>query len=234
MPHVLAGDIGGTHTRFGVFDVSNAPRLVHSDVLDSRSFKTFEGALREFLNVSLKTAVRGKVRIAAATLGIAGPVVGQRVKTTNLPWTIDARAVARAASIPTVALVNDLVAMGLGAVASRPSKLAVIHKGRPKNKGGNLAIIAAGTGLGEASFVWDGEEHRFPMRPLGLRDGKRYYEAQIAVSAAVPSVPARASYSADQLWANAASRASSASPCASCQVSAAAYPPAPRSSSVPA
>ena len=159
MTHVLAADIGGTHARFAVFDVSNTPRLVHHDVLDCRSFKTFEGALKEFLNVSLKEAVPGKMRISAATLGIAGPVVGQRVKTTNLPWIIDARTVMRATSIPIVTLFNDLVAMGLGALASPPSKLAVIHKGRPKIAGGNLAVIAAGTGLGEATFVWDGEQH---------------------------------------------------------------------------
>jgi glucokinase len=158
--HVLAGDIGGTHARFAVFEVSKgAPRLVHLDVLESRSFKTFEAALKAFLNVSAKEAVSGKLRIAAATLGIAGPVVDQRVKTTNLPWTIDARAVSRAFSIPVVTLLNDLVATGLGAMAAPPNKLTVIHKGRPKTTGGNLAVIAAGTGLGEASFVWDGQEH---------------------------------------------------------------------------
>jgi glucokinase len=153
MVQVLAGDIGGTHSRFAVFDVTKTPRLVHHDVLESSSFKTFEGALRDFLRGA------GKLRIAAASFGIAGPVVDQRVKTTNLPWVIDARVVARTFKIPTVTLLNDLVAAGLGAISSPPSKLAVIHKGRPKTTGGNLAVIAAGTGLGEAAFVWDGTEH---------------------------------------------------------------------------
>ncbi|MDF2691717.1 MAG: Glucokinase [Labilithrix sp.] len=153
MVHVLAGDIGGTRARFAVFDVTKAPRLVHQDVLESRSFKTFEAALKAFLGSV------GKVRITAASFGIAGPVVDQRVKTTNLPWVIDARTIARTFAIPTVTLLNDLVAAGLGAISSPPSKLAVIHKGRPKTNGGNLAVIAAGTGLGQAAFVWDGTEH---------------------------------------------------------------------------
>jgi glucokinase len=157
--HVLAGDIGGTHSRFAVFEVGKAPRLVHQDILESRSFKTFERALKAFLHVSVKDALSRKVDIAAATFGIAGPVVDQRVKTTNLPWWIDARVVARTFSIPVVTLLNDLVAVGLGAIGSPPSKLAVIRKGRPKTTGGNLAVIAAGTGLGQASFIWDGEQH---------------------------------------------------------------------------
>ena len=159
--HVLAGDIGGTRARFAVFEIGpRGPRLVHQDVLESRSFKTFEAALREFLAVSAEQVVsRGKLRLSAATFGIAGPVVDQRVKTTNLPWHIDARAVSKAFSIPTVTLLNDLVAVGLGAIASPPSKLSVIYKGRPKSTGGNLAVIAAGTGLGEAAFIWDGSEH---------------------------------------------------------------------------
>src|SRR5262249_29207717 len=100
-----------------------------------------------------------KLDVVAASFGIAGPVVDQRVKTTNLPWVIDARTVARTFRIPAVTLLNDLVAAGLGAMGSPPSKLAVIHKGRPKTTGGNLAVIAAGTGLGQASFVWDGSAH---------------------------------------------------------------------------
>jgi glucokinase len=159
MIHVLAGDIGGTRARFAIFEVSTAPRLIHQDVLESRSFRSFEAALREFLSRSAREAMGGKLRISAASFGIAGPVVDQRVKTTNLPWNIDARAVAKTFSIPTVTLLNDLVAVGLGAIASPPSKLTVIHKGRPKKTGGTLAVIAAGTGLGEAVFVWDGTEH---------------------------------------------------------------------------
>jgi len=160
MIHVLSGDIGGTRSRFALFEVGNAPRLVHQDVLASRSFKTFAAALKHFLDVSAKAAIgRAKLRISAATFGIAGPVVDQRVKTTNLPWVIDGRSISRALSIPAVTLLNDLVAVGLGAMASPPGKLVVIHKGRPKTTGGNLAVIAAGTGLGEAAFIWDGTEH---------------------------------------------------------------------------
>lgn len=158
--HVLAGDIGGTRARFALLEVGpRGPRPVHQDVHESRSYKTFEAALQDFLTGSLPHVVRGKLRVQAASFGIAGPVVNQRVKTTNLPWVIDAHAVSKSFSIPNVTLLNDLVAVGLGAIASPPSKLSVIHKGRPKTTGGNLAVIAAGTGLGEASFVWDGQEH---------------------------------------------------------------------------
>src|SRR5690606_16163247 len=77
----------------------------------------------------------------------------------TLPWTFDARPLPRTFDIPCVTLLNDLVAVGLGALAAAPSKLAVLHLGRPKKRGGNVAVIAAGTGLGEAAFVWDGERH---------------------------------------------------------------------------
>jgi glucokinase len=152
--HVLAGDIGGTRARFALFEVSDPPRLVHHDVLESRSFKTFQASLKAFLDRLDK-----RPRISAATFGIAGPVVEQRVKATNLPWTIDAQAIARAFGIEKVTLLNDLVAVGLGAIATPTRKLFVVHRGRPKREGGNLAVIAAGTGLGEAAFIWDGSEH---------------------------------------------------------------------------
>lgn len=158
MKHVLAGDVGGTRARFALFD-ERGKKLVHQDVLESRTFSSFEAALSTFLEGDARKWLKGKAPLAAASFGIAGPVVEQRVKTTNLPWTIDARVVERTFGIPNVTLLNDLVAVGLGAIASPPSKLAVIHKGRPKKTGGNLAVIAAGTGLGEAAFVWDGEKH---------------------------------------------------------------------------
>jgi len=154
MKYVLAGDIGGTRARFALFAVSGTPRLVHQDVLESRSHKTFPSALAAFLD-----RLEERPKIAAATFGIAGPVVDQRVKTTNLPWAIDGRHIARTFSITKVTLLNDLVAVGLGAIATPARKLAVVHRARPSRAGGNLAVIAAGTGLGEATFIWDGEEH---------------------------------------------------------------------------
>lgn len=158
MSHVLAGDIGGTHARFSLFDATGR-RLVFQEVLESRTFATFEAALERFLEGDVTRHLKGRSPIAAASFGIAGPVVDQRVKTTNLPWTIDGRVVSRLFGIPKVTLLNDLVAVGLGALAAPPSKLAVLHLGRPKKTGGNLAVIAAGTGLGEAAFIWDGERH---------------------------------------------------------------------------
>lgn len=158
--HVLAGDIGGTHARFALFEVDATPRFVHGGTLDSRSYPSLEKALDEFLSSSSKGKKAGsKIRLAAASLGIAGPVVDQRVKTTNLPWTIDARKLSKHFKIPEVTLLNDLVAIGMGAIASPPSKLSKVHAGRPKRSGANLAVIAAGTGLGEALFLWDGKEH---------------------------------------------------------------------------
>jgi glucokinase len=152
---ILAGDIGGTRARFALYETGRtAPRHLHEEVFESRSQRSFEAAIERFLGGLAK-----RPKLTAATFGIAGPVVDRRVHTTNLPWTIDARAIAKAFKIGEVTLLNDLVAVGLGAIASPPKKLAVIHRGRPAKRGGTLAVIAAGTGLGEAVFVWDGKEH---------------------------------------------------------------------------
>lgn len=152
---VLAGDVGGTRARFALFDAKR--NAVHQEVLGSREHDRFESAVGKFLAGARK--VTKKATIAAATFGIAGPVVEGRVKTTNLPWVVDATAVAKELGIPKVTLLNDLVAVGLGALDAPAAKLEVIHLGRPKASGANVAVIAAGTGLGEAAFVWDGKRH---------------------------------------------------------------------------
>jgi glucokinase len=162
---ILAGDIGGTHARFALLEATGR-KVLHQEVLESRTFPTFEAALDRFLEGARgnskgkgKADKRSSTSIRAASFGIAGPVVDQRVKTTNLPWVIDAAAIAADFRIERVTLLNDLVAVGLGALAAGPSKIVSIHGGKPKKTGGNIAVIAAGTGLGEASFVWDGTTH---------------------------------------------------------------------------
>ncbi len=149
---VVAGDVGGTHARFAFFDVDRVS-ILHQEVLPSRSFRSFEAVFARFL------AGAPEMEIAAATFGIAGPVVDGRVQTTNLPWSLDARKLARAFALPKVTLLNDLVAVGLGALHGAPRKQVPIFLGRPKRRGGNLAVIAAGTGLGEAALIWDGARH---------------------------------------------------------------------------
>jgi glucokinase len=157
MTMILAGDVGGTHARFALMDVAGR-RVIHQEVLLSSGFATFEAALGRFLaGAEAKGHLRGAIQ--AASFGIAGPVVDQRVKTTNLPWQIDAAAVGKKLGLRRVSLLNDLVALGLGALQTGPSKLRIINVGRPKKRGGNVAVIAAGTGLGEAAFVWDGSAH---------------------------------------------------------------------------
>ena len=148
---VLAGDVGGTNARFAMVEVESK-KILHEAVLPSRDHPSFNSALQHFLSEAPAAP-----RIRAASFGIAGPVVGGRVNTTNLPWRIDARVVARNLDLPNVTLINDLVAVGLGAMVAK--KLFVVHLGRPKHASGNLGVISAGTGLGEAAFVWDGAKH---------------------------------------------------------------------------
>lgn len=148
---LVVGDVGGTRARFRLLDAAGRP--LAEEAFASQDFPTFEAVLRAFL------AKVGRPRVLRASLGIAGPVIDQRCRTTNLPWLVDARRVARAFAIPQVTLLNDLVAAGLGAMVTPLRRLRIVRNGRPRARGGNLAVIAAGTGLGEALLVWDGQRH---------------------------------------------------------------------------
>jgi glucokinase len=146
---LLAGDIGGTNTRLALYD-DQGKKAVREDALPSREFGSLEAAVRAFLGK------RSPPRLKAAAFGIAGPVIDGRVKTTNLPWLVDERVVSRRLGIPRVRLVNDLVAIAFGASAASGRKLVRIQGEGARPKSGTVAVIAAGTGLGEAALVWDG------------------------------------------------------------------------------
>jgi len=145
---LLVGDIGGTHARLSLLNPKGRP--VERQVFESRKFASLEAVVRDFLGSPVP-------RISAAAFGIAGPVVNGRCMATNLAWVVDARVLMRKLRIRRVTLLNDLVALSLGAVGLPPRKLHVLgNAGAPKKKGANVAVIAAGTGLGEALLVWDG------------------------------------------------------------------------------
>jgi glucokinase len=146
---VLAGDIGGTNARLRLYDASGE-RPVHEAVLPSAG-PSLEALVGGYL-------ARRKVRVSAAVLGVPGPVVDGVARPTNLPWVINQRKLSRALDIPNVALVNDLAAIAIGCTRAAASARLVLSPGKAP-KGGNVAVIAAGTGLGEAMLIWDGARH---------------------------------------------------------------------------
>jgi glucokinase len=166
---VIIGDIGGTNARLSLLDPTG--KTVHHEVLQSRQHPSLEAVLRVFLDHAKLRAGRGgkdagkrggrtasgQNKVHAAAFGIAGPVVNGRAVGTNLPWVVDARSISRKLAIPRVALLNDLMALALGTLSVKRSKVHVLgDAGLPKKKGANIAVLAAGTGLGEAMLVWDG------------------------------------------------------------------------------
>src|SRR5688572_9575725 len=138
---VLAGDIGGTKTSPGLFTVDgDALRKLRSASYRSHEFPGLLAVVEDFLGDE-------PGEITAACFGIAGPVVGNAVKTSNLPWFVDGDELGRVLGIGRAELINDLVAMGEGLGELPPAALAPLQEGRPDPRG-NAAIIAAGTGLG--------------------------------------------------------------------------------------
>lgn len=150
---ILAGDIGGTTTRLGLYSVAG-DRLdaVARENFPSRNYPSLEPILGEFMAGAAQP-------VTAACFGIAGPVVGDRVRTPNLPWLIDGREVARRLDLPSVALINDLEATGYGTLTLEASEFQTINAGKPEPRA-NLGLIAAGTGLGEAILYWAGSGYR--------------------------------------------------------------------------
>jgi glucokinase len=152
---ILAGDVGGTKTTLALFD---GGRLVREATLASRDFKSLEAAIARFLGAG------PRVPVAALGIGIAGPVVDGRCTTTNLPWHVDERILVGAVPTPRARLINDLEATALGIFALADDELETLQAGTPRR--GNMAIIAAGTGLGEALVVDDGA-HRLAIASEG-------------------------------------------------------------------
>src|SRR5262249_40378786 len=144
---VLAGDTGGTNTRLALFDAQGDSL---SPIADARFDSRGHAGLAEIVRTFLETA---PARPAPATFGLAGPVRDARAPTTNLPWDVDSEDVARAAGVPRASLVNDLEANAWGLAAIPPSELVTLQAGA-QGATGNAALIAAGTGLGEAGLFW--------------------------------------------------------------------------------
>ena len=151
---ILAGDVGGTKTSIAIFSSKrNLRKPLAQKTFSSPKFEDIETLLLEFLSKS-------KYSINRACFAVAGPVVDGKSSITNLPWVISERQIKRVLGISSVLLVNDLVATASFVPFLKPNvDYLVLNKGKPVRHG-TIAVIAPGTGLGEAFLIWDGKKYR--------------------------------------------------------------------------
>ena len=157
---ILAGDIGGTKCNLALYDVhGDAPKKIAQRRYESREFPKFDEVVSNFLRDSNSNSTGGGAKeIEAAGFGVAGPVIGHTVRTTNLPWVVDGPALAEKLGTPHVVVLNDLEATGYSLPLLAPAEISTLNRGVPSPQA-TQALIAAGTGLGEAILFWDGDRH---------------------------------------------------------------------------
>jgi glucokinase len=154
---ILAGDIGGTKCNLALYEVDGqSHRKVIEQRYESREFPAFDQVISRFLgDTRIETKNSGAKAIDAAGFGVAGPVIDRRVKATNLPWIVDAAALSAQLETPHVVLLNDLEATAHSLALLSPAEISTLNPGTPAPQS-TQAVLAAGTGLGEAILFWDG------------------------------------------------------------------------------
>ncbi len=149
---ILAGDVGGTKTHLALFEPGASPRApAHHHKRPSHDAPSLQALVRDFL------AERGAT-VRRAVFGIAGPVVENRCEATNLAWVVSGAEMSAALGGAEVTLMNDLEATAWGLESLGASDLETLQPGVAR--AGNRALIAAGTGLGEAFLIWNGSDWR--------------------------------------------------------------------------
>lgn len=156
---ILAGDLGGTKTVLSLLErgADGLLRNVGEQTFASGEFKRFDDILDLFLPPDTD--------IDSACFGIAGPVVDQRCFATNLNWTVDGEQLKTRLGTSRVRLLNDLEAMAVGMLYLNDDDFVQLNP-QAELQSGNIAVLAAGTGLGEAMLFWDGYKHH-PMATEG-------------------------------------------------------------------
>jgi glucokinase len=147
---ILAGDVGGTKVHLALFDFTDG-NLKHTrdKQFPAKEYSGLEEIVKEFIVAE---------KVTSACFGVPGPVRDGRLRLTNLPWTLDSRELARNLKIDYVFLINDLQANGYGIAELAADQVYTLSEGDSRQVG-NRALLAAGTGLGEAYLVWDGRNY---------------------------------------------------------------------------
>jgi len=167
---ILAGDIGGTKCNFTLFEDASGtlhPKFKHT--LPTKGGASFESLLDQFCAEAQRKGHR--LELAAAAFGVAGAVVGDRVLSSNLPWPVEKQAGAATLHLlpEKVILLNDLVAAAASLAHLKNEDLLKLNDGTREERA-PMALIAAGTGLGEAILFWDGQRYQISPSEASLTD----------------------------------------------------------------
>ena len=168
---ILAGDVGGTKCNLGLFLQEGL--ILHSVFqlrLATRDYAGFEDLVEDFLKQAIAADANAKApAIDAAGFGVAGVVAGGRHYSENLPWVVDVSALTRKLDLKHIPLLNDLTATALSLERLYLNDFVSLNSGTPAHNA-TRAVIAAGTGLGEAILFWDGETYRVAAAEGGQAD----------------------------------------------------------------
>lgn len=149
---ILAGDIGGTKTIIGLFTMGKKrPVLRHKITYPSTDYNNFEDILDKFL-------ISSRIKPEMACFGVAGPVKNGKCKTTNLPWNISEKGIKKLFNFKKAVLINDLRTMACSVPFLKGSEVTRLNSKRSSGKS-NIAVIAPGTGLGEALLIYHKGEY---------------------------------------------------------------------------
>ncbi len=188
----LTGDVGGTKTILALFEIDgDNAECIKKEQFSSVQYQTFAALLAEFLNGANDT------RIEAVCIGVAGVVDNGRCETTNLPWVLSSKEIGERVNSQHVWLLNDLEATAWGllglpesnfvelnADAQRPPGMVEVSQtvgNRCDRPLGNIAVLAAGTGLGEAIIAWDGAAYHVMATEGGHADFSPTNQQEIAL-----------------------------------------------------
>ncbi len=149
---LLAGDVGGTKTNLALFDAAHGPRKpVEEATFLSAQYPSLEELIHEFL-------LQVSQRPSSAYIGVAGPVVQGHASVTNLSWEIEEAHLSDVLPFERVRLINDLEAIASAIPLLEADDLYTLNDREP-HPGGAIAVVAPGTGLGEAYLTWDGSRY---------------------------------------------------------------------------
>jgi glucokinase len=184
---ILAGDIGGTKTNLALFDEAAGGGLSKNEerTFQSNDHAGLEAVIAEFLNGR-------ELPIEAAAFGVAGPVIDGVCRATQLPWIVSRTSLQEVLRIDDVWVINDLEATAHGVPLLKAEQLVTINPGRRAK--GNIAVIAAGTGLGEAALIWDGAHYHAMASEGGHVDFAPRNELEIELLRYMLSLKHRISY----------------------------------------